>query len=66
MEQKCATFADSFGSVSSWKARGVRVEAEVELILPAELEARLGQRIVADLRARMTWQDQQRARRSCK
>ena len=30
-------------------ARGVRVEAKVELVLPAELEARLGQCIVADL-----------------
>ena len=32
-------------------ARLVRIEAEVELVLPAELEARLRQRIVADLRA---------------
>ena len=29
----------------------VRVEAEVELVVPAELVARLGQRVVADLRA---------------
>jgi hypothetical protein len=34
-------------------ARLVRVEAEVELVVPAELEARLGQRVVADLRARV-------------
>src|SRR5690348_11136886 len=34
-------------------ARLVRIEAEVELILPAELEARLGQRVVAQLRAGM-------------
>src|SRR5262245_21170184 len=32
---------------------GVRIEAEVELVVPAELEARLGNRVVADLRARM-------------
>jgi hypothetical protein len=32
-------------------ARLVRIEAEVELVVPAELEARLGQRVVADLRA---------------
>ncbi len=32
-------------------ARLVRVEAEVELVFPAELEARLGQRVVANLRA---------------
>ena len=29
---------------------GVGVEAEVELVRPAELEARLGQRVVAQLR----------------
>jgi hypothetical protein len=29
----------------------LRIEAEVELVLPAELEARLGQRVVAHLRA---------------
>ena len=32
-------------------ARLVRIEPEVELVLPAELEARLGQRVIADLRA---------------
>src|SRR5437588_3540170 len=32
---------------------GVRVEAEVELVGPAEFKARLGQRVVAQLRARM-------------
>ena len=32
-------------------ARLVRVEAEVELVFPAEFEARLGQRVVAYLRA---------------
>lgn len=35
------------------RARGVRVQAKVELVLPTELEARLGQRVVADLRARV-------------
>jgi hypothetical protein len=34
-------------------ARLVRVEAEVELVVPAEFEARLAQRVVADLRARV-------------
>src|SRR5690606_38649283 len=34
--------------------RGVRVQAQVELVLPAELEARLGQGVVADLRAGVT------------
>src|SRR5438445_13258766 len=32
---------------------GVRIEAEVELVGPAEFEARLGERVVARLRARM-------------
>src|ERR1700712_60325 len=35
-------------------ARLVRIEAEVELVLPAELEARLRERVVPHLRARMT------------
>ena len=35
-------------------ARRHRVEAEVELILPAEVKAGAGQRIVAKLRRRMT------------
>jgi hypothetical protein len=34
-------------------ARLVRIEAEIELVVPAELEARLRQRVVADLRAGM-------------
>ena len=34
-------------------ARLVGVEAEVELVLPAEFEARLGERVVAQLRARV-------------
>jgi hypothetical protein len=34
-------------------ARLVRVEAQVELILPTEFEARLRQGVVTDLRARM-------------
>ena len=32
---------------------GVRIQAEVELVFPAEFEARLRDRVVADLRARM-------------
>ena len=36
-------------------ARLVGVEAEVELVFPAEFEARLGQRVVADLRAGMAF-----------
>src|SRR5215831_18652793 len=35
-------------------ARGVGVEREVELVDPAELEARARERVVADLRRRMT------------
>ena len=54
IEQKCATLAPSAGSVSSWKARARSgSSAEVELVLPAKLEARLGQRVVARLRAGM-------------
>src|SRR4029077_4367707 len=34
--------------------RLVRVEAEVELVLPAELETRFRQRVIADLRPRMS------------
>jgi hypothetical protein len=52
MEQKWATLADSLGSVSSWNSRALSgIEAEVELVVPAEFEARLGQRVIADLRA---------------
>ena len=36
-------------------ARGHRIEAEVELIFPAEFEARLAQRVVAVLRAGMAF-----------
>src|SRR5690606_40939332 len=36
-------------------ACGVRVQAQVELVFPAEFEARLGQGIVTDLRTRMTF-----------
>jgi hypothetical protein len=54
IEQKCATLCASFGRVSSWKdLRLLRIEAEVELVFPAELEARLGERVVAHLRAGM-------------
>src|SRR5689334_16944299 len=35
-------------------ARDLWVEGEVELVFPAELEARLRERVVAQLRARMT------------
>src|SRR5471032_3376761 len=35
------------------RARGVRVQAEVELVFPAELEPRLAQGVIADLRPRM-------------
>src|SRR5580692_4820984 len=35
-------------------ARGVGIERQVELILPAEVEARLAHRIIADLSRRMT------------
>ena len=31
--------------------RGVRIEAQIELVLPAELEPRLGQRVVPVARA---------------
>ena len=36
-------------------ARGQGIEAEVELIFPAEFEARLAQRVVAVLRAGMAF-----------
>ena len=48
-------------------ARGHRIHRQVELILPAELEARLRQRVVPGLRARMALRrDRRRARRSCR
>ncbi len=54
IEQKCATLCASFGSVSSWKERAVfRIEREVELVLPAELEAGPRQSVVAQLCGRM-------------
>jgi hypothetical protein len=34
--------------------RGVGVETEVELVLPAEVEARARERVVAQLRGRVT------------
>src|SRR5450830_1290389 len=39
------------------RACGVRVEAEVELVFPTELEARLAQRVIADLRAGMPFRE---------
>ena len=53
IEQKCATFAPSAGSVPSWNPRGDRIERQIELILPAELEPRLRQRVVPRLCPRM-------------
>jgi hypothetical protein len=44
-------------------ARLVRIEAEIELIVPAEFEARLGQRVIADLRAGMPLGEVGRMRR---
>ncbi len=41
IEQKCATLCASFGRVSSCMARAFRVQAQIELVLPAELEAGL-------------------------
>ena len=38
-------------------ARLVGIEAEVELVLPAEFEARLGKRVVTQLRARMPFRE---------
>ena len=43
--------------------RLVRIEAEIELVVPAKLEARLRQRVVANLRARMTFGEIGRMRR---
>ncbi|CAM2159159.1 200 kDa antigen p200 [Paraburkholderia tropica] len=43
--------------------RLVRIEAEVELVFPAELETRLRERVVAHLRARMTLREIGRVRR---
>ena len=37
------------------RPRGVRVQAQVELVFPTEFEARLAQRVVANLRARMAF-----------
>ena len=34
-------------------ARGVGIESEVELVFPAEVETRAGQRVVAQLRRRV-------------
>ena len=43
IEQKCATLCASFGSVSSWiQPRRVGVEAQVELVLPPEVESAPG------------------------
>ena len=54
IEQKCATLCASFGRVWSWKlARRLGIERQVELVLPAELEARAAERVVAQLRRRM-------------
>ena len=54
MLQKCAVLAPSCGRVSSWKSLAVvGIEAEIELILPAELETRLAERVVASLSAGM-------------
>jgi hypothetical protein len=40
--------------VSSWNfARGFRVQAEVELVFPAELEARAADGVVAQARGRV-------------
>src|SRR5450830_1787726 len=39
------------------RARGVRVEAEVELVFPTELETRLAQRVIANLRAGMPFRE---------
>src|SRR5690606_30636072 len=35
--------------------RGVRIQPQVELVFPTELETGLGQRVVADLGTRMTF-----------
>jgi len=65
-KQKCATLADSLGRVSSWNsARAIRVEADVELVFPAELEARLAHRVVAHLRAGVALARSARGPRSC-
>ena len=48
MLQKCATLAASFGQCFVVVfLRGFGVQAQVELVLPAEVEARLAKRIVA-------------------
>ena len=66
IEQKCATLADSGQRLVVVGAGSVRVEAEVELVFPAELEARLGQGVVADLCAGWPLAGRQHARRSCR
>ena len=49
------------------RARGDRIERQVELIFPSELEPRLRQRVVPHLRARDgPWPGRPRARRSCR
>ena len=61
IEQKCGPHRAEVGDLGGLLGQGlvvealglVRVEAEVELVVPAELEARLAQRVVADLRARV-------------
>ena len=63
MLQKCASLAASAGSVSSWYRRAVSgSSAEVELVVPAELEARLAHRVVARAGARMALGDVGRVR----
>src|SRR5258708_2263796 len=44
-------------------ARRVRIERKVELVLPAEVEARLAERVVAPLRARVPLGEVRRVRR---
>jgi hypothetical protein len=44
----------------------VRIQAEVELIVPAELEAGLGQCVVADLAPGCPSRDRRRGQRSCR
>ena len=56
MLQKCATFAALSGKRFVVEVlRGVRIERQVELILPAELKSCFGQGIVSDLRAGMAF-----------
>ena len=46
-------------------ARGVGVQPKVELVLPAEVEARAAQRVVAQLRGRVTLGEIGRRGRRC-